>query len=751
VKRYALPTLLIVCALACAGMAPAVRAAGCPNEALSSGPSRQLPECRAYEMVSPVDKGDGSVYPIDVPRASASGEAVRFNSNSAFSGAPSAALGNSYVSRRGAGEWRTESVDAPQESREFQLTLPSPASSPDLSKTIELSRVALVPGAVEGGTNIYLRDNSTGERHLVVALKSATMFSTLTQAGSPPLVIGGTVDWSHILLSSRWALTSAAPEGVNNLYDYTGGRLHLVNYVPAGGGGEVIAGNASAVSTSASVNDSAIPYGHAMSMDGSRIFFTANGSVYMREDDARTVPISTSRLAGEEGALKRGERPVANSAGTVVYFLSFDALTAGTDCGLGSLCLYRYDVRTGEMQVLTPTGGASGPQIQAITGVDETGSSVYFTSPEALVSGAPAAVPGVTTNLYGYREGRLRFIAQTVEGDNESKGPKQSEVSPNGRYLAFAAFSSLAAEDVSSPSCPSSIYEPHREGDCRDVYLYDAQTEGLRCVSCDGPGRGDSSLGGQVEKRASNFDDEYPRAVLDDGTVFFDTPNRLVSRDLNAAMDVYGTREASARMFSTGTVESPSLFADATPDGRDVFFTTAQPLVRQDVDQNLDLYDARVEGGLASQWPPVAGQPCEGESCRGAAPAAPSGHSFGSGVSAGEACFAPDAGPALRRARQLRHRAARLVRHGGKSVARRARRLRHQALAQERLARRGSEGAARRARKLRREASAQRRLAHLSRKKAVRRARKLRRQAAAQRRLAKRQTTEANNCQEVGR
>lgn len=699
--------LLVLAAIAGPAMATAA-GAECPNEEFRRGPSALLPECRAYEMVSPPEKGNGGVYPIYVPRASASGEAVLFNSNSGFAGAPSVSLASSYVARRDGADWQTESVDAPQESRQFQLTLPSPASSPDLDKTIEMSRLALTPGAIEDGTNLYLRDNLTGERRLIVALPSGAMFSRLTQAQSPVLVVGGSDDWSHILLSSAYALTPEAPEGVNNLYDYTAGQLHLVNYIPAVGGGETIAGEASAVSTSPSVKDSAVPYGHAVSADGSRIFFTVNGSVYVREDDRRTIPISVSERSGEEGTVLSGESPVANAAGTMVYFLSYAALTPDTDCGIGSQCLYGADVETGDVEDLTPAGGASGPAVRGIMGLAEDGSAVYFVSSESLLPGVPSPTAGENINLYVFREGGLQFIAQTAVGEGEGRGPRQAEVSPNGRYLAFATFSPLGGEDESSLLCPSSGFEPHVEGDCRDVYLYDAQNELLTCVSCDGPGRGDSSLGGQTEKRVSNLNDEYPRAVLDDGTVFFDTPNQLVSQDLNNAMDVYAWRGSSTQLISTGTSESPSLFADATPDGRNVLFTTAQPLVRQDVDQNIDVYDARVEGGLASQWPPSPSRPCEGEGCREGVSAPPPTLGFGSGASAGEPCVASDPRPATRRARQLRRRSINVAHRARKSTGKRAQKLR-------------------------------------------KRARKLRRQAAAERHLATGLKKRAKNCQEVGR
>ena len=47
----------------------------------------------------------------------------------------------------------------------------------------------------------------------------------------------------------------------------------------------------------------------------------------------------------------------------------------------------------------------------------------------------------------------------------------------------------------------------------------------------------------------------------------------------------------------------PSCFGDASESGEDVFFFTAQRLVGQDHDQLVDVYDARVDGGLAAQDP----------------------------------------------------------------------------------------------------------------------------------------------------
>jgi hypothetical protein len=55
--------------------------------------------------------------------------------------------------------------------------------------------------------------------------------------------------------------------------------------------------------------------------------------------------------------------------------------------------------------------------------------------------------------------------------------------------------------------------------------------------------------------------------------------------------------------------------------GGDVFFRTADPLLAQDTDSQLDLYDARVDGGFSA---PVAPGVCKGQACQGALAGSPS-------------------------------------------------------------------------------------------------------------------------------
>lgn len=71
-------------------------------------------------------------------------------------------------------------------------------------------------------------------------------------------------------------------------------------------------------------------------------------------------------------------------------------------------------------------------------------------------------------------------------------------------------------------------------------------------------------------------------------------------------------------LISSGKSPEDSDFLDASADGSDVFFSTAESLVAQDYGL-VDIYDARIGGGYPEPPPPAPG--CEGEACQHPAPA----------------------------------------------------------------------------------------------------------------------------------
>src|ERR1017187_5871603 len=102
----------VIFALGCAAsatlmvLAPSASAESCPNAALRSGPSASLPDCRAYEMVTPPYKGG---YQIVEPEISEDGLSVTAESYNDFAGSlnDSSIEGNAYDFMRTGSGWRT--------------------------------------------------------------------------------------------------------------------------------------------------------------------------------------------------------------------------------------------------------------------------------------------------------------------------------------------------------------------------------------------------------------------------------------------------------------------------------------------------------------------------------------------------------------------------------------------------------------------------------------------------------------------
>jgi hypothetical protein len=565
---------------------------------------------REYELVSPPDKRGGSIAFQATTQAAPSGDRVAFMSTNAFAGALGSAFLNTYVAERSPNGWATTAVDPPALVSSNLYTQGTVAFSADLSKALQASRVALAPGAVQGDGNVYLRDHAGGGRELV-ATGPGGLWGSFTGFGQTPFG-GATSDFSHVVFETNESLDPDAADGTTHVYEWTGGDLRLVSRMPDGtaspAGGEI----------------GGVPNARPVSADGSRIFFTAGffGPLFMREDGTDTVALSeTRRTDGNPPTLEPAEFGGASRDGSVVYFTSNFLLDES-----GANTLYRYDVDDDELTDLASAATSpDSPDVRVVLAVSEDGEAVYFNSGAVLAPGAtPPPVFG--TNLYVWRDGQIRFIAQA----SDESIPSNTYLSPNGRYFAISGFSPLTPDDVPSSRCPTDPIFNNPDTFCRDVFLYDYQEDSLTCVTCDpnGSPQGHSNLGGSVFN--PNLTDHRGRSVLDDGSVFIETPNVLDDDgDSNGRGDVYRWRAGQATLISTGDSDEPSYFGDATADGRSAFIITSERLVPIDVDNSFDVYDARVGGGIPAQHPPTQPAPCADDDCQGPPGADPGGPSPG--------------------------------------------------------------------------------------------------------------------------
>jgi hypothetical protein len=580
---------------------PSPSSAACPNAVLQSeNKSAALPDCRAYEMVSPPQKngndvGLSGVSPVYV--AAADGNALAFESLGALPGALSANGVNQNLSVRGAGGWSTKPINSQVPAADNTDFPEFSHFSPNLDRGIMVNPpgLHLAPGDVGGAYNLYLRDNRDDTHRTL----SGPATAGPNPEGFP--FYGESADSSHVAFEARAALTPDAPEGTNNLYERADGELRLISVLP---------------------NDEPAPHGvillstalihtlvHTVSDDGSRIVFQTSDAggdqeeeqIYLREDGESTVQVSKSQRTIPD--LSSSTLPVlwgSSADGSKVVFTSPKALT--DDAEPGETNVYRFDVESGELENLTVNHNPDdqGSIASGVLGISEDASYVYFRSPSVFVPGQ--GVKG-GSNLYLWHDGEISYVATAEVGDLGAANITP-RVSPNGRYLAFAAAERLTAYDNS---------DALTGGLDSEVYLYDAGADRLTCASCrpsGAPPSGGSSLPIPPIRQPNN----RQRTVLDDGTVFFDSADAIVRADSNGLRDVYELREGRVALISSGTSADISALVGASEDGRDAFIFTRDRLAPADVDENRDVYDARIGGGFPAPREGAGG--CSGDECQ---------------------------------------------------------------------------------------------------------------------------------------
>jgi WD40-like Beta Propeller Repeat len=658
----------------------------------SGGGALALPDGRAYELVTPADKGSGFLaepWFTGGFQASTSGDGLAYAAEVALAGSLSGSP-DSYLATRGAGGWSSQNLTPPQATQEsLPAVFPRMVGfSADLSKAVLLDggqfygqdSPPLVSGEPQNNFNLFLRDNATGAYQLM----------DLTPAGVGP---GGSefeglsADGSHVVFRSYAQLTPGAP-GDEGLYQWAGGSVSLVSQIPqppattCGGAGPPCVASFGILGRG-DTDGARLGFLNAVSPDGSKVFFKdlptfAVGALYMRENNTRTVDISASQRSGSgpEPGGETGIYQMASADGSEVFFISCEQLT---NDATGGCDLYRYDTASGVLSDLTVdhNGDPAGADVQGVVGASADGSYVYFVANGVLASGASLGDchfrssvndPEGQCNLYVSHEGTVMFIARldnaNDHGDwiNGGFGEGTARVTPDGTHLVFESVRSLTGYDntvASGTECGKNAQgEKSRGPRCSEVFLYDAASRGLVCVSCNASGArplGPSHIAPEEERSIGAGSDhqgyEYlPRNLSDDGSrVFFDSVDALVPGDVNGRQDVYEWEGGRQSLISSGTSSEDSTFVDASPSGGDVFFKTISQLVSQDVDQRPDIYDARIGGGFPGA--PVPPPPCVGEACK-APPAgqvleAPPGSA--SFVGAGNLSPAPSLGGVVRR------------------------------------------------------------------------------------------------------
>jgi hypothetical protein len=666
-------------------------AAVCGAGAAAAQASAELPDGRAYELVSPPEKRGGDIMADSAnTHVAVDGSAAVFTSLTGFGGVEGMGGNEQYLSQRdpGAGKngWATHAITPRNDALALQLLLNGQppgfeaAFTPDLAYGVYRTRTQLTdaPNVAEMG-KLYLRgDLRTGAATNLLLSDSASPVPLAPY--ERPVLAGASSDLSHVIFESRAALTLEASPGMN-LYESVNGNLRLAGVLPDG--------TPAAASATGLFTFSGTYPDNMISADGSRVFFMDfTGRIYMRVNGTTTVQLNASEKTSAEG-----EQPAtlfaASADGMRAFFVTGEGLLDGDDEGAADLYMYDSSQPAGRRLSLLSGDGepADTHYAQGVIGTSADGHYVYFVSDGQLVSGEPLL--NNAQGIYLWHDGVVRYIGAVADppeiimnGPQAQVGfpavSRTGRVTPDGRHLLFVTRSDagfrgrggFAGYDHGS-TC---TFDTSAGGPCREVYVYSADTGGLACASCDprrNRGIADALVNTRVATGVTAENWHLSHALSDDGRyVFFNTAQPLVPEDVNGKVDAY-QYDVVAKMvhlLSSGRSTADSFFLDGSPTGRDVFFVTRERLVGWDTDDSYDLYDARVGGGFPE--PVVPPGACSGEGCRGPGSVAPVPGAAGSSGFRG----AGDLPGALRhrRADKSQRRCKRSVhRHGKRPAAKR--------------------------------------------------------------------------------
>ncbi len=580
-----------------------------------------LPDNRVYEMVTPVHNQDADVYMpelfqrylgegIDTRlpfQASENGEAVAYvgSSTGAGFGESGSGLGNEYLARRQpGGGWLQEIIQpAARKGNKYQgfsgelsvgvlnsgirgepKVLPIAAGAPGEGYPVLYRCVAAaswctaptssdpqpaVPFEPLFGKPLYRSVKEFGTNKILVA-------GALSQT---PAFAGGSSDFSTLafeaddaLISGSGRLETELAEDVEKeiqagelnsyLYAQTNGTLNLVDVLP---NGEVAPDATYGAPVFGYPEDNAPGFGGVVSPDGSRMLWTdlAPGiyehHVFVRENPSQPE----SPLGPENECLVPSDAcTVAVSEGAARYWASGDDGRYVFYEENGGL--YRFDDETGERETLA----AAGSGVFGVLGASEDGETAYFTAGSVLAgaSSSGQSPVGGSPNLYLWRHGSSPvFIARLSTEDGERADPYGTPaVQPEAPELSIGDWQPGLGQRtaavgggggslvfVSNQSLPVVGFPGgYRNGGLDEVYLFEAGVDRLFCVSCSSSGevppsssyveKPDSLLGAAAFLPISWSDTARPEWLSSDGNrVFFDSVVPLVPQDTNNKVDVY--------------------------------------------------------------------------------------------------------------------------------------------------------------------------------------------------------------------
>jgi hypothetical protein len=626
-----------------------------------------LPDNRAYELVTPVDKGaaedlfagaslNGEFTNPNVGYASESGDEFVLETYSRFGPFPAAERG-AYLFSRSLVGWTNTSLASPTlgvqdlESMVFDTSDPSQVAINEFVGSRSSVAGAAMTTLLGPAGGPYVTVHADSPVHTEAEYTEETEFE------------GASRDLSTVVLESKnHALAPGASgqdDGSDALYEYSGGELQLVN---VNNEGSLLNRCGAVLGLS---HNAGARYG-AVSADGSRILFTspdpyASGTecwdgantnspqLYLRSG-ASTIEVSAAEKGFVDPSCSPHRTPCypayyvgASEDDSRIFFVTRGWLTASHPA-VHDLELYEYDTESGRLTRISAgeegsPGATAGAEVFAVPAVSGNGSAVYFLARGRLTGNAPAtSAPLLDLYRYDTATASTTYVATVEDNDYPvtaisgwagSAGLALSPTlswytTPDGRYLLFATDTEPTgySNDEAKPGeCPR-LGGAAAKGHCREIYRYDADTGGLACISCDPSGQAPRSNAGFAELAGSETDPSAGpvRAISDDGAyAFFSSADPLVPQAENDTLNVYEWHEGRISLISGGESPYPSFFVGMSADASNVFFGSHANLIPWlDTESQGNLYDARIctTAEPCIEPPSTGTAKCEGGDCQ---------------------------------------------------------------------------------------------------------------------------------------
>jgi hypothetical protein len=595
---------------------------GCENQLLrEENNSLLLPDCRAYEQVSPADNSEAFIPfgqnneeegldPTQLPmQSAAAGGALVYVAEPAGSGAcegtgnAGSGEGDEYLAVRGEGGWS---------SCDIQPLASSPGTA------YEGFSEGLSQGILRTGSNESLASGVEGHCGLLYSRGSESgAFTSLfvPEAGEVcggrelPFYVGASSDSSQVVFESKAALAPGAVKsneelGHENVYVSAADQVHLVNVLPGASPAPAPDASVGALSgepdflTGTGGVFPAVNASNAVSSDGNEIFWTdlamGSGVLYARQN--ATDP------AGENGACEAQRACTLQvSAGAATYQAATPDGRYAYYTEVGEL--WRYDTQSETREALAGAGAG----VQGVIGVNQSGQDgayLYFVAEGELAPGAEArkceaapegplqteeeagkAPAGYGCNLYLIHAGVTSLAAVLSAGDDEFAGndfgtaqPKKgdwrpvlgyrsAELAPDGQSLLFMSNRQLSDYQNINTRGECGGVGAHPIHSCVEIYLYEAQGAKISCVSCAPSGappikaKDAQNREGKASYLPGDFGSitHMRRLISADGSrVFFNSDQSLLPQDKNDTQDVYEWERAGTGSCSAGSVSNGS-------------------------------------------------------------------------------------------------------------------------------------------------------------------------------------------------